>query len=138
MEVLLEIILQVFGWLFQLFGELILQLVMEAIAELIGHSLKEPFRRPGPLNPWLAAVGYGLFGAAGGALSLALLPELFIAPGHLRVLNLVLTPIAAGLVMALLGAWRRRRDKDTIRLETFAYGYCFALAMASVRFAFGH
>jgi hypothetical protein len=38
--------------------------------------------------------------------------------------------------MGAIGAWRRRRDKAVIRLESFAYGYCFALSMALVRFFF--
>ena len=39
--------------------------------------------------------------------------------------------------MAGIGAWRRRRDQELIRLDRFAYGYLFALAMAAIRFAFG-
>jgi hypothetical protein len=39
--------------------------------------------------------------------------------------------------MALLGAWRARRGQDLIRLDRFAYGYLFALAMAAMRFALG-
>jgi hypothetical protein len=54
----------------------------------------------------------------------------------MRVANLVLTPLAAGLMMSLMGAWRRRRGDDLIRLDRFSYGVLFALAMALVRFFF--
>lgn len=137
-EIIVEILLQAVWWVLQLLGELLLQAFGELIAELIGRSLKEPFRRPAPISPVLAAFGYGLFGAMAGALSLWLLPALFIDAPWLRAVNLIVTPVLAGLMMAQLGAWRERRDQPTIRLDSFAYGYVFALAMAVVRFAWGH
>lgn len=137
MEAIVEIVVQLVGWLLQFLGELLVQLVSEAVAELIGHSIKEPFRRPQPVRPWLAAIGYLIFGAAAGALSLWLVPELFIKAGWLRTANLVLTPLAAGLMMEAIGAWRERREKEVLRLESFAYGFCFAFSMAVVRYAFG-
>jgi hypothetical protein len=107
------------------------------MAELLGHAAREPFRRPEPIKPWLAAIGYLLFGAAAGGLSLWFVPEHFIKIGWLRWVNLLFGPIAAGGVMNAIGTWRRYRDMRIIRLDTFAYGYCFALAMAVVRFAWG-
>ena len=136
-EVIAEIIVQILGWVLQFFGELLLQLVLEAIAELLGHSFKEPFRRPRPVCPWFAAVGYLVFGAAAGGLSVWLVPDLFIKAEWLRLANLVLTPVAAGLIMEAVGSWREQREKEVIQLETFAYGFCFAFAMAVVRYAFG-
>src|SRR5438046_1263628 len=100
----------------QFFGELLLQIIVEAIAEFIGHSIKEPFRRPKPVHPWLAAIGYFIFGAITNGLSLGVLPELFIKAHWLRVVNLVLTPCASGLVMAWVGSWRRRHEKEVILL----------------------
>lgn len=137
MEIVFEVILQVFGWIVQVLGELLLQLVMEAIAELFGHSVKEPFRRPEPPRPWLAAIGYLIFGALAGGLSLWLLPSLFIETGWLRIANLLVTPILAGLLMEAIGSWRRKNEKEVIRLESFAYGFCFAFSMALVRYTFG-
>jgi hypothetical protein len=58
---------------------------------------------------------------------------LLIESHWLRAANLVLTPLVAGFTMAGLGAWRRRREKDVIRLETFACGFLFAFAMAAAR-----
>jgi hypothetical protein len=39
--------------------------------------------------------------------------------------------------MEAIGTWRRQRDKEVIRLESFAYGFCFAFSMALVRYTFG-
>ena len=122
--------------LFQFLGEVLLQVLFEALAELGLHSIREPFRKPP--NPWVAAVGYALFGAIGGGLSLWVFPSLFMASHVAQVANLLLAPIAAGAAMAAIGAWRRRRDQELIRIDRFAYGYLFALAMAAVRFAFGN
>lgn len=138
MEIVVEIIIQIAGWVVQLLGELLLQFFGELIAELIGRSVREPFRRPKPVHPTLAAIGYSIFGAIAGAVSLWILPALFISVEWLRIVNLITTPIAAGLMMARLGAWREKRDQETIRLDTFAYGFIFALAMALVRFVWGH
>lgn len=138
MEIIAEILIQIVWAILQFLGEFVLQAVFELIAELIGRSVKEPFRRPKPINPWFAAVGYIIFGIAAGALSLWLLPALFITSPWLRIANLILTPVVAGLLMERLGAWRERKDQETIRLDTFAYGFLFALSMALVRFAWGH
>ena len=129
MEILFELLLQ-------FIGEVLLQIIFEVLFEFGLHGVREPFRKPP--NPWLAAVGYAIFGAVAGALSLWIFPKLFIPTHSAQLANLVMTPIAAGAAMAALGAWRRRRDQDIIRLDKFTYGYLFALAMALVRFTFGH
>ncbi len=138
MEIIAEIILQILRWTLQCLGELFLQIIGEAIAEFIGHSIKEPFRRPKPLHPWLAAIGYLIFGGIAGGLSLWALSDLFIKNRWLRLANLLFTPLVAGLVMAWIGSWRRKHEKEVIRLETFAYSFLFALSMSLVRFVWGH
>lgn len=129
MEITFEII-------FSFVGEFLLQVLLEALAEMGLHSMRETWRRPP--NPWFAAIGYALFGAIAGGLSLLIFPALLVHAHGFQLMNLVLTPIAAGLAMMAMGAWRRRRDQEMIRLDKFAYGYLFALAMALVRFNFGN
>lgn len=125
-----------FEVIFSFIGEFVLQVFMEALVELGLHSMRETWRRPP--NPWLAAVGYALFGTIAGGLSLLILPTLMVHSYSFQLMNVVLTPVAAGLAMMAMGAWRRRRDQEMIRLDKFAYGYLFALAMALVRFSFGN
>jgi hypothetical protein len=127
MEIIFEVI-------FQIIGELVLQLVFELLAELGFRGLREPFRRPKPLHPVFAAVCYAAVGAGAGFLSLVFLPHLLIASQTGQLANLAATPLLAGLLMSLLGAWRRRRGQELVRLDVFAYGFLFALAMALVRF----
>ena len=119
--------------IFQIVGELLLQIVIEVFVELGFHSIREPFRRE--VNPPVAIAGYAILGAALGGLSLLALPDLLI-PGHWRLMNLLLTPVFAGLVMVGVGAWRAKRGDDLLRIDRFAYGYIFALAMAVIRYQF--
>ena len=121
-------------FLFQIIGEIVLQIVFEALAELGLHSFAEPFRRPP--NPWLAAFGYTLFGAAAGGLTLLVFPSHLVTTDGLRIANLIITPIAVGLLMCAMGAWRARRGEQLLRIDRFAYGYLFAVSLALVRFAF--
>jgi hypothetical protein len=137
LEVIAELLLRAIGWLFQLVGEFILQMVLEAFAELFGHAFKRAWRRLGPARPWLSALGYLALGTGAGALSLWLFPTHLIESSWLRAANLLVTPLLAGLLMEAIGNWRERRAKEVIKLETFAYGFCFALAMTLVRYVLG-
>jgi len=125
----------IFELLFEFFGELLLQIVFELLAELGWRGVSGPFRKSA--HPLVAGVGYAVFGAIAGGLSLWWFPNLFIASHLGRVANVVVTPLLAGTTMALLGAWRRRRDQQTVLLDRFAYAFIFAMAMALVRFKFG-
>ena len=97
----------------------------------------EPPPRKPTVDPMLAACGYVALGWLIGMLSLWLVPHGFIKLYWLRVAGLLLVPIASGLVMAWVGSWRKRHDRDVSRIETFAYGFCFAFTMALVRFIWG-
>jgi hypothetical protein len=121
----------VLEFIFEVIGEFLLQAVVEALIEVGLHSLAEPFRRPP--NPWLAGLGYILFGAAIGGISLWVFP-VNLVPQPWRVVNLVATPVAVGGVMVLMGAWRAKRGQAVLRVDRFAYGYLFALSLALVRF----
>lgn len=123
-----------FEFLFEIVVEVLIQLFFEALVELGLQSMAEPFRRPP--NPWLAALGYGLLGVIAGGISLWLFPTYLVGGETLRIVNLVLTPVAVGLLMCLMGAWRAHRGQPVLRIDRFAYGYLFALALALTRFAF--
>jgi hypothetical protein len=119
--------------LFEMLAELVLQIVFELLAEFGARTVSAMLeRRP---HPWLAGIGYVVFGAIAGAISLWPFPESFLKTTTTRVLNLLLTPVVAGLAMSALGRWRRGKDQALVRIDRFAWGYVFALAMAAVRFA---
>jgi len=130
MEFLIEIVLEVFG-------EIILQVVLQSLAEVGLHSaraLRDPARGQPAANPFFATLGYLLFGTIVGLVSLWVRPQLFIVSHALRMANLLITPLAAGLAMMMLGAWRRRREQVLVRMDRFAYGFVFALATSATRY----
>ena len=120
--------------LFQIIGELLLQVAGAVLVELGFHALSEPFRTPP--NPWLAAIGYFLFGAIFGGISLLIVSSYLVTDPKWRIINLIVTPLTVGILMSVIGRWRARRGQDVLRIDRFAYGYLFALSFALIRFWF--
>jgi hypothetical protein len=132
MEIIAEIVSALLGGLVEILFEIAAQAAVELLAEIGLRSLAEPFKPRSEIDPVLSAIGYCLYGALAGGISL-LLPRIFTAPGWVRIVNLVLTPLACGYLMAYIGKVRERRGDRPLRMDTFLYGYLFALAMAIVR-----
>ena len=130
----MDLILELIGGILSAALEIIGQIIFEILAEVFWRNLTKPFRRPELFNPFWAAIGYIIYGAIAGALSLLIIPSLLIQPRWLRVVNLVVAPLVCGLIMATIGGWRKRREKEVIRLDTFIYAFLFALSMAFVRY----
>jgi hypothetical protein len=121
-------------FLVELFFEFLLQLVAEVLLEAgiqVWVDRAGTYREPRPV---LAFLGYATLGVALGWLSLVMFPMLFIRSVAWQKVNLVATPVLAGLAMSALGALRRRQGKVVLRIDRFSYGFVFALAMALVRF----
>lgn len=123
-EAVLEVVIEIVV-------ELVLQVVAELLVELGVRGFDKLTRRR-KSNPIVAAIGYALLGVGIGALSVWLWPQAFLTE-QLRWINLVVGPVLAGLMMALVGLLVRRRGKDTIRLESFFYGWLFAFSFSLVR-----
>lgn len=132
LEALLQIIVQVLA---SVFGHAV-SAFAQASASVVGHAVLAPWRARDEVSPLVAVVGYQLYGAAVGGLSLLVFPAHLVADSGARGLNLAVTPVLSGLVMVAVGAWRRRHEKTLIRLDSFAYGWCFAMAVALVRWKF--
>jgi hypothetical protein len=117
----------------QVVAEVLIQLLAQLGVELGLRSIREPFRTR-LVNPLLAGLGYLMLGAALGGLSLLIFPSSFVTGQTARIATLLVTPLLAGGLMVALGAWRRRRDQQLIRLDRFGYAFAFALGMSLVRF----
>lgn len=127
MAIILEIIVGILG-------EILLQSIGQVLFELGFYSLVDTLQRKKRRNPFIAGVGYSLWGGILGGLSLLVLPESLISKPEYRMLNLIFVPIAAGYSMAKVGVWRRKKGQDILRLDSFFYGALFAFATALVRF----
>lgn len=129
MEVIFEIIFEVIlEFLVPTFFELLGELVVREVGKTTG------WRRPN--SSLLAGLGYIFLAAFGAGLSLVYFPEHFIENSDLRMLTLFVTPIAVGLVMSLRGKFLSKKGKPTIRLDSFSYGFLFALVFGLIRFWF--
>lgn len=121
MELLLEVLLE---------GGL--QLLWELLCEL---GLRRAMQRRSVRSAWLAAAGYALLGALAGWLSCWLFPKLYLTTSTARWINLVVTPIVAGTIMAKFGHRLGLRHRPIARRRRFTNAYTFALVMAIVRMA---
>jgi hypothetical protein len=122
--------------LLELVAEIVVEIVIQLVGELLvelgirGASKLATRRNP---NPILSAIGYASMGAALGGMSVWLWPQALMSE-DLRLVNLIVGPIVAGSMMAVVGALLRRRGKDSIRLESFFYGWLLAFSLSLVRF----
>ncbi len=126
----------IFEIVFEIFGEFLLQLVFELLVQggmRVAGKRDHPVRQP---SVWMTGIGYALFGAAAGALSVWLLPHYLLATPQLRLGYLLLAPIGAGAVIAGIGLLRIRKGKREVGIDRFIFGYIFALAFALVRHHF--
>ncbi|GHH22377.1 hypothetical protein GCM10008023_32340 [Sphingomonas glacialis] len=129
MEIIFEI-------LFQFLGEFVLQILFEALSELGFHSLADTFEKP--RNPILSTIGFAMWGALAGGISLLIMPRSFISNLGLREANVLITPIAVGAAMTLIGRWRASKGQTRIGIDRFGYAFIFAFLMAIVRFNWAH
>ena len=125
-----------FELLFEFFGEFILQIVFE----LFGGAFKAGwYKVTGHHKPstLMQETGWALVtGCVAGAVTVWLFPMLAIRQPWLQMLNLVVAPIAAGLLVERARAWRESRR--VFSLPVFAYAALFGLAFALTRWLFGH
>ena len=122
----------VFEVIVQFCGELLLQVIFESLIELGFHSLADTVKKP--RNAFLSGIGFVLWGAIAGGISLLIVPKSLISDPVFRQINLVLTPLAAGVVMMLIGRERTKRGQILVKLDRFGYAFVFALSMAVVRY----
>jgi hypothetical protein len=126
----------IFEFIFQAIGEVVLQIVAEGLFELGFYSLAEALNRKKRRNPILASIGYLLWGGVIGVVTIVIFPSLMIKNPVFRVLNLIITPIIAGVSMSVLGSLRKRKGQDLLRIDSFFYGALFAFGLAIVRFLY--
>jgi len=116
--------------------EVFFQVAIEAIVALVSRCLRNILSEPNVISPILAAAGYLLLGVIFGAVSVFVIPYPIMKPARIHGLSLIVSPVITGLIMSQVGVLLRRNGKKTVRIESFAYGFTFALGVAAVRFAY--
>ena len=126
----------IFELIFEVLAEVVLQIVAEGLFELGLYSLSEALNRKRRRNPILASIGYLLWGGIIGVVTVFIFPTLMIKNATLRILNLIISPVMAGLAMSAIGSWRKRKGQDLLRIDSFLYGALFAFGLAIVRYLY--
>lgn len=120
--------------LFELFGELFLQVVVELLFaagfRAIANTLK------GEAHPAVSVFVYAAFGTVFGLVTVLAFPTSFLHRPELRFANLVVAPLVAGGIMGVIGGYRKKRERFTVRIDSFGFAYVFALTFAAMRFYF--
>ena len=124
--------------------EFFLELILEGVLQLGGQlfidvgarGLGEMIAPREDRNPILAGLGYALLGLIAGGLSLFIFPEAIARSERFHGINVLVAPALAGLGMAGLGWLLERSGHRRLRIDSFVYGFIFALPMALVRFYF--
>jgi hypothetical protein len=137
-----ELLGAILGAIAEFLLEAFLELIAAAILDLASRALLGLFTSLAEAvkdNRALTGFMYALLGVLAGALSLLVLPHPLIHREHpikFHGISLLISPIIAGLVLSSVGAVMRRWGKKVTPVETFGYGFSFALGMALIRFFF--
>jgi len=119
-------------------AEFLVEFLFEAASAELAGLLSRAFRRftvtVRRADPAVAGLTFGLAGVSFGLLSVWLFPHHLVHPSRAHGISLVVSPILTGLFMAQIGRTVRRWGRQSVRIETFGYGFIFALAMALVCF----
>jgi hypothetical protein len=125
---------ELLGLLLEIFGEFLLELFVS----FISRFLREVFDTEEYGNPVLASLGFGIFGAVAGAISLLLWPHPLVRSPALHGISLLISPTATGGLMALVGFTLRHKGKEPTRIESFTCGFAFAFGLSLIRLIFVH
>jgi hypothetical protein len=120
----------------ELLFEVFFQVVLETIVALIARSIRSVFTQPIAIDPILAAIGYLLLGISFGTVSLHFFPHPLVHTSRFHGISLMLSPAITGFVMSQVGVLLRLKGKRAVRIESFGYGFTFALGLAIIRFFF--
>ena len=137
-----ELLAAILGAIAEFVFEAFLELIAAAILDLASRVLVGLFKGVAETvkdDRGLISIGYALLGTLAGGLSLLILPHPLIHrehPTRFHGISLLISPIVAGFVLSAAGKILRRLGKRVAPLETFGYGFAFALGMAIIRFFF--
>lgn len=126
------------GGLIAIIAEVLAEALLETVGELLVSFLLRTCRGLFieflELSPPFFAIGLAILGGVTGALSVIFFPHPLFHPSPVHGVSLVISPVLTGLVMSQIGSAQRRRGRESTPIESFWYGFVFALAMAAMRF----
>ena len=124
-EIIVQFVLEVVG-----------QVLVELLAELGWESLRDGMRPRRKAHPALAALGQFLLGLLAGGLSLLIVGHRLFGPAPLPGVSLILSPLATGAAMHVIGGFWPGHFGERPGLFEFRAGAICAFGMALVRFLY--
>jgi hypothetical protein len=131
-----ELLLALLTGAAELLVEVLVEVAGEAITASIYRFFRKAFDESMAFGPVLAVAGFFVLGVVFGGLSLLLVPHPLVHPSKIHGISLAISPVITGLLMAYAGYIRRRYYHDAFKIESFGFGFTFALGMAIIRFFF--
>jgi cytochrome bd-type quinol oxidase subunit 1 len=116
-------------------AELLLEAVFAELAGILSRAFRLFRVRVRRANPVSAAVIFSMVGVCFGFLSVWLFPHHLVHPSRLHGISLLISSILTGLLMAQIGRTVRKWGRQPVLIESFGYGFVFALTMGLVRFS---
>lgn len=113
-------------------------LLFELLAELGLRSSAHVLSKDKEIHPFFSLLGYVSLAFICASISIAIHRGHYIKDINHQYLNLAISPVIIGLIMKYRGHYLKGKDKKAIRLDSFWYGYAFALTFSLVRFYFGN
>jgi uncharacterized protein YacL len=131
-----ELIIALVAAVAEMLGEALMEVICGFIADIFLRIVRKFHSKLAPFPTAIIVVGYILAGAVFGVVSVLLSPHQITPHTRFHGINLLISPIIVGLVMSYVGVSNRKRERQTVRIESFGYGFVFALGMAIIRFIF--
>ncbi|MDB5964320.1 MAG: hypothetical protein JWQ72_820 [Polaromonas sp.] len=128
MEFVLELIAE-------FFGELLLQLLGEFFGDAVKVTWYKLRGRDHELSATQEASWSVVTGVAVGLVTVWLVPQLALRLPWLQMLNVLVAPLLAGLLVERVRAWREKRLSFSLPVAGFAA--LFGFAFAAARWLFG-
>lgn len=129
-----EFLFGVLGAIFEILAEALMEILLGVAADLLSRATRRFFVSSRRIGRALTTLIFAVLGVAAGFLSVAIFPHPLVHPSHFHGVSLLISPVVTGLAMGLVGRTIQRRGRMPVRIESFSYGFVFALAIAIVRF----
>jgi len=131
-----ELIFALLYGIAEVLAEMLVEVAFEAIVAVIVRSIRNFATRTSAVSPILSVFGYLLLGSGFGIVSAFLFPNALFHRSRFHGASLVISPVLTGLVMSQVGRILRQRGRNSVQIESFGYGFAFALGVATIRFFF--
>src|ERR1700688_774727 len=98
-----ELLAGILGAIFEFLFEALLEVLLEIGADLLSRALRRLFVSSRRSGPALSTLVFVVAGIVAGFSSMLIFPHPLVHPSRFHGISLLISPVASGLVMALIG-----------------------------------